>query len=37
MKLYWRYKKHGKWTWRPAKLAGNINVPEIIVIPMEEE
>ena len=18
MKLYWRYKKDGKWTWRPA-------------------
>jgi len=19
MKLYWRIKKNGKWTWRPAK------------------
>jgi hypothetical protein len=19
-KLYWRYKKNGKWTWRPASL-----------------
>ena len=22
MKLYWRIKKNGKWTWMPAKLAG---------------
>jgi hypothetical protein len=21
MKLYWRYKKDGKWTWKKAKLA----------------
>lgn len=20
MKLYWRYKKDGKWTWKPAKV-----------------
>ncbi len=21
MKLYWRYKKDGKWTWRPANVS----------------
>jgi hypothetical protein len=21
-KLYWRYKKDGKWTWRPAETEG---------------
>jgi len=37
VKLYWRVKRNGKWTWRPAKIAKNINVPEIIVIPLGEE
>ena len=23
-KLYWRIKKDGKWTWRPAKVGGRI-------------
>lgn len=24
MKLYWRYKKAGKWTWKPVPLADNL-------------
>jgi hypothetical protein len=22
-KLYWRYKKEGKWTWRPVQIKGS--------------
>jgi len=29
MKLYWRYKKDGKWSWKPANV--------IVVDNMEEE
>lgn len=25
MKLYWRIKKNGKWTWKPVKWAEMIN------------
>lgn len=24
MKLYWRYKKNGKWSWKPAKVGSRI-------------
>lgn len=28
MKLYWRYKKDGKWTWKPAKIADLVHLEE---------
>ena len=44
MKLYWRIKKNGKWTWRPATVIGEqfpyLTVVEHDVdvrIPEEEE
>lgn len=38
MKLYWRYKKDGKWTWVAAEAAefGDAG-GALIVEPMEEE
>ena len=33
-KLYWRYKKDGKWTWRPAVDVGCDDAGFICVIPM---
>ncbi len=35
-KLYWRYKKNGKWTWRPAKYTQDLN-GELWVVPFQEE
>jgi hypothetical protein len=28
-KLYWRIKKNGKWTWRPAKVGSRLINPII--------
>ena len=28
MKLYWRYKKDGKWTWKPAKVSDLVQLEE---------
>jgi hypothetical protein len=41
MKLYWRYKKEGKWTWMPAKVTFTDrdyeNQQIYIIVDMEEE
>ncbi len=42
MKLYWRIKKNGKWTWKPAVIAHAVaracNLPNTyIVFELEEE
>lgn len=37
MKLYWRYKKNGSWTWKPAVDVGKDDEGFICVIPEEEE
>jgi len=38
MKLYWRIKKNGKWTWRPAHVVSsdNINGKWIVLKKVEE-
>lgn len=36
MKLYWRYKKDGKWTWKPA-LVGYNEYLKMYVVEEEEE
>ena len=40
-KLYWRYKKNGKWTWTRAQVVrhGYSNLPDYVVevLRMEEE
>ena len=36
-KLYWRYKKDGKWTWRSAVDLGKDDEGFIVVVPFEEE
>jgi hypothetical protein len=36
-KLYWRYKKDGKWTWTAAVDVGKDEAGFICVIPYEEE
>jgi len=37
-KLYWRIKKNGKWTWRPAEICHfDITDETIEVIRLEEE
>ncbi len=40
-KLYWRVKKNGKWTWKPAIVLGVIDsvahVIPIIDVPIDEE
>ena len=28
MKLYWRLKKKGKWTWRPAQVQADVSYDE---------
>ena len=30
MKLYWRYKKDGKWTWAPARVEVDNDTPTYI-------
>ena len=43
MKLYWRYKKDGKWTWKPARFIQHedeireVGVPGDLLMPGEEE
>ncbi len=38
MKLYWRYKKDGKWTWKPAEVSTeDIVMRTITVHDLEEE
>jgi hypothetical protein len=40
MKLYWRYKKDGKWTWKPAtwNSKGHIEItPPVVTVTEEEE
>jgi hypothetical protein len=42
VKLYWRVKRNGKWTWRPARVIGqygttNYPIVEDILPPEEEE
>jgi len=36
-KLYWRVKRDGKWTWRPAVDVGEDENGFTCVIPLEEE
>jgi len=36
-KLYWRVKRNGKWTWRPAKVSWKLDDPTIEVYKLEEE
>ncbi len=38
-KLYWRVKKDGKWTWKPAECAEYFTAfgPEIVVLPLKED
>ena len=36
-KLYWRVKKNGKWTWRPAVDVGKDDDGFTCVMPLEEE
>ena len=39
-KLYWRYKKNGKWTWKPAKVRIAFNEElrrDMIEVILEEE
>ncbi len=37
-KLYWRIKKDGKWTWKPATMHTNVFVEgDIVVEPLVEE
>jgi hypothetical protein len=37
MKLYWRVKLDGKWTWRPAKIKDILGTGRMTVYPLEEE
>jgi len=40
VKLYWRVKRNGKWTWRPAKVTSEIQTTAkttVYYIQMEEE
>ena len=39
MKLYWRYKKKGKWTWAPAKTLQSTTGEVVLYgkLPKEEE
>lgn len=43
MKLYWRVKRNGKWTWRPARIVGHYgggpsgHIVEDLLQPEEEE
>jgi len=36
-KLYWRYKKDGKWTWKPAKVVSTSDALNAIVVRKWEE
>ncbi len=36
MKLYWRFKKDGKWTWAPAQTSTNVDTKETVVFDLEE-
>ena len=36
MKLYWRYKKDGKWTWKPA-LVGYDQDKQCYIVEDEEK
>jgi hypothetical protein len=36
MKLYWRYKKDGKWTWKPALVGYNEQLKAYVVEEEEE-
>ena len=37
-KLYWRIKKNGKWTWKPAKTSGSGKyVAQVLEYTEEEE
>ena len=36
-KLYWRLKKDGKWTWKPAELLGKHGRHPIVKLLEEEE
>ena len=35
MKLYWRIKRNGKWTWRPAVTITRDD--DVVVKPLEED
>ena len=37
MKLYWRIKKAGKWTWTPAKMGARVNDLVTLVENYQEE
>jgi len=38
MKLYWRYKKDGKWTWKPAtKVTDHLVGEAELLFALEEE
>ena len=37
MKLYWRYKKDGKWTWKPVGENAAMEGAELVAFPSEEE
>jgi hypothetical protein len=39
MKLYWRYKKDGKWTWKIAQVCEEYGMeqPGLVVVWEEEE
>ena len=40
MKLYWRYKKNGSWTWKAAKIDntfGTCNGAQYVVVRETEE
>jgi len=37
VKLYWRIKKNGKWTWKPAVVASTSNSLNAVVVRKWEE
>jgi len=37
MKLYWRYKKDGKWTWTAATISARVNSKVNLVYNLGEE
>jgi hypothetical protein len=37
MKLYWRIKKDGKWTWKPARNVKHYEAHNFVTVDVEEE
>ena len=35
-KLYWRYKKNGRWTWAPVELGNRIDADAYLIKPLKE-